>query len=217
MANETSTVVYPAPVEAKPSVPGAVMLPGFARAEAEAVFAAVSEIAEQAPFRRPVTPGGYSMSVGLTSCGRRGWVSDANGYRYASHDPVSGEPWPPMPELFHDLARHAAQCAGFPGFAPDACLINRYYPRSRMSLHQDRNERDLDAPVVSVSLGLPAIFMFGGLERGDRPQHLLLQHGDTVVWGGAARLRFHGVQPLKAGHHPLTGGQRINLTFRKSL
>ena len=217
MANETSTVVYPAPVEAKPIVPGAVILPGFARAGAEAAFAAVNEIAEQAPFRRPVTPGGYSMSVGLTSCGRRGWVSDARGYRYAPHDPASGRPWPPMPDLFDALARSAAESAGFPGFAPDACLINRYYPGSRMSLHQDRNERDLDAPVVSVSLGLPAVFMFGGLKRGDRPLHLLLQHGDVVVWGGEARLRFHGVQPLKAGHHPLTGGQRINLTFRKSL
>lgn len=197
--------------------PGAVMLPGFARADAEAVFAEVIEIAKQAPFRGPVTPGGYSMSVGLTSCGRRGWVSDANGYRYAARDPASGESWPPMPERFRCLAEHAAECAGFPGFAPDACLINRYYPGSRMSLHQDRNERDLKAPVVSVSLGLPAIFMFGGLQRSDRPQHLLLQHGDVVVWGGVARLRFHGVQPLKAGHHPLTGGQRVNLTFRKSL
>ncbi len=193
------------------------MLPGFALAEAEAVFAAVKGIARRAPFRRPVTPGGYSMSVGLTSCGQRGWVSDAGGYRYAPRDPSSGRPWPPMPGLFLDLAGRAAAAGGFSGFVPDACLINRYHPGSRMSLHQDRNERDLDAPVVSVSLGLPAVFMFGGLERGDRPQHLLLQHGDVVVWGGEARLRFHGVQPLKAGHHPLTGGQRINLTFRKSL
>lgn len=201
----------------KPIVSGAMMLPGLARADAEAVFAAVNEIAQQAPFRRPVTPGGYSMSVGLTSCGQRGWVSDASGYRYSAHDPSSGRPWPPMPDLFLSLAGRAAGSAGFPGFAPDACLINRYHPGSRMSLHQDRNERDLDAPVVSVSLGLPAVFMFGGLRRGDRPLHLLLQHGDVVVWGGEARLRFHGVQPLKAGHHPLTGGQRINLTFRKSL
>ncbi|HYW76937.1 MAG TPA: DNA oxidative demethylase AlkB [Gammaproteobacteria bacterium] len=204
-------------IESRILTPGAAMLPGFARADAEAVFAAVLEIAKQAPFRRPVTPGGYAMSVGLTSCGRRGWVSDANGYRYAARDPSSGQSWPPMPERFRALAGRAAECAGFPGFAPDACLINRYYPGSRMSLHQDRNERDLEAPVVSVSLGLPAVFMFGGLRRSDRPQHLLLQHGDVVVWGGLARLRFHGVQPLKAGHHPLTGGQRINLTFRKSL
>lgn len=193
------------------------MLPGFARADAETVFAAVTDIANQVPFRRPATPGGYSMSVGLTCCGRRGWVSDASGYRYAPRDPVSGRPWPPMPELFQSLARRAAESAGFPGFVPDACLINRYHPGSRMSLHQDRNERDFDAPVVSLSLGLSAVFMFGGLKRGDRPQHLLLQHGDVVVWGGEARLRFHGVQPLKAGHHLLTGGQRINLTFRKSL
>ncbi len=204
-------------IDSKILAPGAVLLPGFARADAVAVFAEVTEIAQQAPFRRPVTPGGYSMSVGLTSCGRRGWVSDANGYRYAARDPASGESWPPMPDRFRRLAEHAAECAGFPGFVPDACLINRYYPGSRMSLHQDRNERDLAAPVVSVSLGLPAVFMFGGLQRSDRPQHLLLQHGDVVVWGGVARLRFHGVQPLKAGHHPLTGGQRINLTFRKSL
>ena len=204
-------------IDSKILAPGAVLLPGFARADAVAVFAEVTEIAQQAPFRRPVTPGGYSMSVGLTSCGRRGWVSDANGYRYAARDPASGESWPPMPDRFRRLAEHAAECAGFPGFVPDACLINRYYPGSRMSLHQDRNERDLAAPVVSVSLGLPAVFMFGGLQRSDRPQHLLLQHGDVVVWGGMARLRFHGVQPLKAGHHPLTGGQRINLTFRKSL
>jgi len=194
-----------------------VLLPGFARADAEALLAEVIEIAGKAPFRRPVTPGGYSMSVGLTSCGRRGWVSDANGYRYAAGNPATGESWPPMPERFRHLAEHAAECAGFPGFAPDACLINRYYPGSRMSLHQDRNERDLEAPVVSVSLGLPAVFMLGGLRRRDRPVHLLLRHGDIVVWGGAARLRFHGVQPLKAGHHPLTGGQRVNLTFRKSL
>lgn len=201
----------------KPIVEGAVMLPGFARTDADAVFAAVTDIAKQAPFRRPVTPGGYSMSVGLTSCGLRGWVSDASGYRYAPRDPASGRPWPPMPDRLRSLAERAAAGAGFPGFAPDACLINRYFPGSRMSLHQDRNERDLGAPVVSVSLGLPAVFMFGGLKRSDRPLHLLLQHGDVVVWGGEARLRFHGVQPLKAGHHPLAGGQRINLTFRKSL
>ena len=204
-------------INSRPLVPGAVLLPGFARADAEAVFLAVSRIAEEVPFRRPVTPGGYSMSVGLTSCGRRGWVSDAEGYRYAPREPVSGRLWPPMPALFRCLAEQAAASAGFPGFAPDACLINRYYPGSRMSLHQDRNERYLKAPVVSVSLGLPAVFMFGGLKRSDRPLHLLLQHGDAVVWGGEARLRFHGVQPLKAGYHPLTGGQRINLTFRKSL
>lgn len=192
-------------------------MPGYALDAAEALIVAVEQISAQSPFRRTVTPGGYSMSVELTSCGRRGWVSDRQGYRYAPRDPATGRAWPPMPELLRGLAGDAAAAAGYPGFEPDACLINRYRPGSRMSLHQDRNERDLEAPVVSVSLGLPAVFMFGGLERSEQPRYVLLQHGDVVVWGGEARLRFHGVQPLKAGHHPATGGQRINLTFRKSL
>lgn len=200
----------------KPIVAGAVMLPGFALGEAAALFEAVTAIASEAPFQRPLTPGGHAMSVGLTSCGERGWVSDSSGYRYAARNPRSGARWPAMPPLFRRLARAAAEAAGYPGFDPDACLINRYRPGSRMSLHQDRDEHDLGAPVVSVSLGLPAVFMFGGGERRERPRFLLLQHGDVVVWGGPARLNFHGVQPLKAGHHPLTGGQRINLTFRKS-
>lgn len=195
--------------------PGAVLLSGFARPQERPLLAAVDEVATQAPFRHMLTPGGYRMSVAMTNCGALGWVTDLRGYRYDSRDPESGRPWPPMPELFSDLAARAAAKAGFDGFAPDACLVNRYEPGARLSLHQDRNERDFEAPIVSVSLGLPAIFLFGGFERSDRPRRLPLWHGDVVVWGGPARLRFHGVQPLEDGHHPLRGRERINLTFRK--
>lgn len=217
MSDETSIAVEKGEVATKVIAPGAVLLPGYALADSAALFAAVEVIADEAPFARPVTPGGYGMSVGLTSCGARGWISDRAGYRYAARNPRTGKSWPTMPALFRQIARMAAAKAGFDAFAPDACLINRYFPGSRMSLHQDRNERDMDAPVVSVSLGLPAVFMFGGAQRSDRPKHLLLQHGDVFAWGGPARLNFHGIRSLKAGHHPLTGGQRINLTFRKSL
>jgi DNA oxidative demethylase len=193
---------------------GAVLLRGFAAAVEADLIAALHAIVEQAPFRHMVTPGGHQMSVAMTNCGRVGWVTDRTGYRYDSHDPESGKPWPPMPQSFRELAVRAAARAGFAGFAPDACLINRYQPGARMSLHQDKDELDLDAPIVSVSLGLPAIFLFGGLQRNDKPRRFRLQHGDIAVWGGPTRLAFHGVAPLADGEHALLGRQRINLTFR---
>jgi DNA oxidative demethylase len=163
-----------------------------------------------------VTPSGHRMSVAMTNCGTAGWVTDRTGYRYDSHDPETGRRWPSMPDVFADLAAQAAARAGFDGFAPDACLINRYETGARLSLHQDKDERDFSAPIVSVSLGLPAVFLFGGLRRADSPRRVPLAHGDVVVWGGPARLLYHGVLPLEAGHHPLTGGHRINLTFRRA-
>ena len=195
---------------------GAVLLRGFAAAEGAALLAAVDGIAGQAPFRHMLTPGGFSMSVAMCNCGPLGWVSDEKGYRYQAQDPLSGLPWPPMPAPWRHLAREAAAAAGFPDFVPDACLINRYVPGSKMSLHQDRDERDLGQPIVSVSLGLPAMFLFGGLKRADAALRRPLFHGDVVVWGGPDRLRYHGVLALKDGHHPLAGIRRINLTFRKA-
>jgi alkylated DNA repair protein (DNA oxidative demethylase) len=197
--------------------PGAVLLRGYARDIAPSLLEAIGEVARQAPFRFMTTPGGYRMSVAMTNCGAAGWTTDHHGYRYGSSDPASGKLWPKMPDIFARLAREAAASAHFTGFAPDACLINRYDPGSRLSLHQDRDERDFSAPIVSVSLGLPAVFLFGGNKRADRPLKVPLAHGDVVVWGGAARLRFHGVAPLKDGEHPLLGRHRINLTFRKAL
>lgn len=160
------------------------------------------------------TPGGHIMSVAMTSCGRLGWVSDARGYRYQSTDPTTGKPWPAMPDIFKEVAASAARDAGYPGFAPDTCLINRYHPGSRLSLHQDKNERDLTQPIVSVSLGLPARFQFGGTQRTDYKHTYRLAHGDIVVWGGPARLAYHGILALQAGDHPSLGMTRINLTFR---
>jgi len=195
---------------------GAVLLRGFAKpVEAESIVA-LREITEQAPFRNMFTPGGHQMSVAMTNCGSAGWVTDRRGYRYDGVDPVSGQRWPAMPKVFCELAGNAAAEAGFPKFSPDACLINRYEPGARMSLHQDKDERDFDAPIVSVSLGLPAIFLFGGLKRADKPRRFQLAHGDIVVWGGPSRLFFHGVAPLTDGEHALMGRQRINLTFRKA-
>lgn len=200
--------------EPKQIADGAMLLPGFALAVDRELQAAVERIVVAAPFRHLQTPGGLTMSVAMSNCGGFGWVSDRRGYRYEACDPLSGQPWPAMPELFATLASEAAAAAGFNDFAPDACLINRYLPGAKMSLHQDRDERDLSAPIVSVSLGLPAVFQFGGLLRKDAVQRVPLMHGDVVVWGGAARLRFHGVLSLKAGQHPLLGERRINLTFR---
>jgi len=196
--------------------PGAVLLRAFARPCETQLIAAIEAIIPQAPFRRMVTPGGHQMSVAMTSCGSFGWVTDRSGYRYDAVDPESGKSWPPMPPLFRSLAEQAATDAGFPGFAPDSCLINRYEPGAKMSLHQDRDERDIGAPIVSVSLGLPATFLFGGLKRTDRTQRYRLVHGDVVVWGGPARLAFHGVAPLADGEHGLLGRRRINLTFRRA-
>ena len=195
---------------------GAILLRGFARAFENDLLGSLRAIIAQAPFRHMQTPGGHQMSVAMTNCGHVGWVTDRTGYRYDARDPQSGQAWPAMPEVFLALARHAAERAGFAAFAPDACLINRYEPGARMSLHQDRDERDFAAPIVSVSLGLPAMFLFGGAKRSDKPQRYRLQHGDVVVWGGASRLYFHGVAPLADGEHATLGRQRINLTFRKA-
>jgi DNA oxidative demethylase len=195
---------------------GAILLRGFARTLEHDLLAALHAVTEQAPFRHMHTPGGYQMSVAMTNCGCYGWVTDVSGYRYDAIDPVSNKPWPAMPPVFLLLGRQAAERAGFAGFSPDACLINRYVPGARMSLHQDRDERDFACPIVSVSLGLPAIFLFGGVRRSDKPQRYHLQHGDVVVWGGPSRLFFHGVAPLADGEHASLGRQRINLTFRKA-
>lgn len=202
---------------ARPLAPGAVLLPGFALADADELLAAVQHVAEAAPFRNMITPGGYRMSVAMTNCGSAGWVTDRKGYRYDAIDPESGKPWPPMPLVFLRLAAEAAAEAGYLGFAPDACLINRYEPGSKLSLHQDRNEADFDAPIVSVSLGLPAMFLFGGLDRADPQLKVPLSHGDVVVWGGPTRLVHHGVRMLKDGLHAKVGSQRFNLTLRKAL
>jgi alkylated DNA repair protein (DNA oxidative demethylase) len=195
---------------------GAVLLRGFAGPSEGELIAALRDIERLAPFRHMVTPGGHSMSVAMTNCGRLGWVTDRSGYRYDTNDPETGRPWPAMPASFRRLAGQAAAQGGFEDFSPDACLINRYQPGARMSLHQDKDEDDFGAPIVSVSLGLPAIFLFGGLKRTDKPRRFRLEHGDVVVWGGPARLVFHGVAPLADGEHALMGRQRINLTFRKA-
>jgi alkylated DNA repair protein (DNA oxidative demethylase) len=196
--------------------PGAWLLRGFALDSVAALMPAIEHIKTAAPFRHLVTPGGFRMSVAMTNCGSLGWVSDRRGYRYDACDPLSGRPWPPMPPVFLELARAAAQAGGFSGFIPDACLLNRYDPGARLTLHQDKNERDYSAPIVSVSLGLPAIFLFGGDSRKDKQRRVPLQHGDVVVWGGPARLHHHGVLALKDGHHDLLGSQRLNLTFRRA-
>jgi alkylated DNA repair protein (DNA oxidative demethylase) len=193
-----------------------MLLYGFARAQTGDLVGAIGEIAAVSPFRRMVTPGGRTMSVGLTNCGEVGWIADRRGYRYDPIDPETGRPWPSMPAVFSALARDAAGAAGFEGFEPDAGLVNRYVSGARLSLHQDRNERDFDQPIVSVSIGLPAIFLWGGPERKDRPRRVPLKHGDVVVWGGADRLRFHGVDALADGEHPQTGAVRFNITFRKA-
>lgn len=195
---------------------GAWLLRGFARDRAADLLALVAGIAEEAPFRQMTTPGGYRMSVAMTGCGPLGWTADSRGYRYSPLDPLSGRPWPAMPGEFAALALEAAAAAGFAGFVPDACLINRYEPGAKLSLHQDKDEADLSAPIVSVSLGLPATFLFGGGKRGDPSRRLQLQHGDVVVWGGPSRLRYHGVLAVKAGTHAATGACRINLTFRRA-
>jgi DNA oxidative demethylase len=197
--------------------PGAMLLRRFATTEAPILVAAVREIAVAAPFRNRTTPGGFRMSVAMTNCGRAGWITDRRGYRYVEIDPATGRAWPAMPPLFLDLAHRAAAVAGYDGFAPDSCLVNRYLPGTQLSLHQDRNERDYAAPIVSVSLGLPALFLFGGLERRERPRRLPLSSGDVVVWGGPSRLAFHGVAPLAEGVDALTGSCRINLTLRQAL
>jgi alkylated DNA repair protein (DNA oxidative demethylase) len=205
-----------APCGARELSAGAWLLTGLALPVQSQVLLDLERVAQVAPFRHMVTPGGFRMSAAMTNCGALGWVSDESGYRYATVDPESGEPWPALPRSFRKLAGDAAEAAGFPGFEPDACLVNRYAPGARLTLHQDKNEIDYRAPIVSVSLGLPAVFLFGGETRKTRPERIPLVHGDVVVWGGPARLRFHGVAPIRDGRHALLGGFRLNLTLRKA-
>lgn len=195
--------------------PGALLLRGFVLNEAPELLQAIEVVLQQAPLRHMQTPGGYTMSVSTSSCGALGWMSDPRGYRYATHDPISGRAWPAMPAVGLALAQQAAALAGYPQFSPDAGLINQYQPGAKLSLHQDRDEQDLSAPIVSLSLGLPAVFLFGTPSRQDRPQRYRLVHGDVVVWGGPSRLAFHGVAALAEGQHALLGRRRINLTFRQ--
>jgi alkylated DNA repair protein (DNA oxidative demethylase) len=196
--------------------PGAFLLRGFARTGEAEIVSALRAVIAQAPLRHMVTPSGYRMSVAMTNCGSLGWATDRTGYRYDAIDPESGKPWPKMPEAFLNLAMTAAAEAGFPGFHPDACLVNRYEPGTKLSLHQDKDEKDFAQPIVSVSLGIPATFLFGGERRADKTQRVALYHSDVVVWGGPARLRYHGVLPLKVAVHPAFGQERMNLTFRKA-
>ncbi len=196
---------------------GAILLRGYALPRETALLAAIDAVAAEAPFRHMMTPGGYTMSVAMTTCGEVGWVTDRKGYRYSPTDPATGKPWPPMPECFQALATEAAAEAGYRDFQPDSCLINRYEPGTKLSLHQDQDEQDMRQPIVSVSLGLPATFLFGGPKRADPTAKYPLQHGDIAVWGGPSRLFFHGVATLKDGQHPLLGRKRINLTFRRAL
>ena len=200
----------------EPLAEGASLLRGFATEQADGLVELIAIITANAPFRHLVTPGGRRMSVGMTNCGPFGWVSDLRGYRYEPADPDSGEPWPPMPTPFERLAREAAAEAGFPGFKPDGCLINCYEPGTRLTLHQDKDEKDPAAPIVSVSLGLPATFLWGGMRRGDATRRIRLESGDVAVWGGPARFTYHGIATLADGDHVLTGKRRFNLTFRRT-
>ena len=196
--------------------PGAVLLRGLALPLERELAAAVLAVATAAPYRHMTTPGGFTMSVAMTNCGDFGWVSSKQGYRYAERDPVTGTPWPALPLAVRTLAQEAAAAAGFAGFVPDACLVNRYEPGARLTLHQDKDERDLRHPIVSVSLGVPATFLFGGMKRNDRRLRLTVLHGDVVVWGGPSRLRYHGVAALKEAEHAFAGAARINLTLRRA-
>jgi alkylated DNA repair protein (DNA oxidative demethylase) len=220
-AREPRLELSPQQLELEPEerlelAPGAFLLRGFALPDDERLRGDVLAVAAAAPFRHMQTPGGFTMSVAMTNCGALGWVSDATGYRYSELDPNSGLRWPEMPAAFASLARRAAEAAGFAGFTPDACLVNRYEPGARLTMHQDKDERDYREPIVSVSLGVPAVFMFGGLKRKERPVRVALTHGDVVVWGGPSRLRYHGVAPLPLGQHPFAGQARINLTLRSA-
>jgi alkylated DNA repair protein (DNA oxidative demethylase) len=208
----------PAAIESRQEKPAfaPILLREFARSSEDRILAELNGIIAAAPLRHMITPGGYTMSVAMTNCGTVGWVTDRSGYRYDEIDPSSGKRWPRMPSVFLELATAAAARAGFEGFVPDACLVNRYEPGTKLSLHQDKDEQDLAAPVVSVSVGLPARFLFGVLKRSDPCITIPLNHGDVIAWGGPARLAFHGVKPLEDGIHPTLGRQRINLTFRRA-
>ena len=199
----------------EPLAEGVILLRSFCRDEAPALVDAITTVTQSAPFRQMVVPSGHTMSVAMTNCGDLGWITDRTGYRYTTVDPSTGKPWPAMPAPLLQLSQRAATAAGFPGFTPNACLINRYAPGTRLSLHQDKNEQDYTHPIVSASLGLPATFLLGTLRRADTPRRIRIQHGDVLVWGGPARLIYHGVAPVPSGSHPLTGPFRINLTFRR--
>lgn len=195
----------------------AVLLRGFAGEFLDSLLTELENIIAGAPFRHMTTPGGYRMSVAMSNCGYVGWISDRYGYRYSAIDPETGRAWPKLPAVFLELAQNAAMAAGYANFSPDACLINCYLPGTKLSLHQDKDERDAEAPIVSVSLGLPAVFLFGGAQRRDPTRHYRLEHGDVVVWGGVARYHFHGIAALADGVHARLGRKRINLSFRKAL
>lgn len=197
--------------------PGAVILRGYARDRVGQLLQNIVSLAAVSPFRHLITPGGHRMSVAMTNCGALGWVSDELGYRYAATDPLTGRSWPLMPDSFRRLAEQAAKAAGYPRFSPDACLVNRYTPHARLTLHQDKNEPDLTQPIVSVSLGLPATFLFGGTKREHPCSRFSLIQGDVIVWGGESRLNYHGVLPLKETlpPWPLREAVRYNLTFRR--
>lgn len=197
-------------------VPDTLLLRGFLLAHEEALLDALRQVITEAPFRSMTTRGGLPMSAVTTGCGDYGWTSGAGGYGYAALDPLRGQPWPAMPVLFRTLAEAAAAEAGFADFSPDACLINRYRPGAKMGLHQDKDEQDMTQPIVSFSFGLPARFQFGGSSRSGGARQIPLLHGDAFVWGGTARLNFHGVLPVAEGHHPRMGPQRISLTFRRA-
>ncbi len=205
------------PDEARQSLgASACVLRGCAAAQADVLLADIHHVLKHSPLRHMITASGHRMSVAMSNCGTLGWVSDRSGYRYASLDPLRQQPWPAMPMAFMALAQRAADEAGFADFTPDACLINRYESGTKLSLHQDKDERDYRQPIVSVSLGLPAVFLFGGARRQDRPARVRLEHGDVVVWGGPSRLNFHGVAELAGAMHDATGPYRFNLTFRKA-
>jgi alkylated DNA repair protein (DNA oxidative demethylase) len=203
-------------VRGEPLAPGAMLLRAFAAPQAAALVQNLRHVTARSPLRCMTTRGGYRMSVAMSNCGATGWVTDQTGYRYDPIDPLTAACWPAIPTSFRELATAAAEAAGFNGFLPDACLISRYEPGARLSLHQDRDESDLESPIVSISLGLPAVFLFGGHHRSDRPRRVPLAHADVVVWGGPSRLRFHGVIPLSDGEHSLLGRCRVNLSLRKA-
>lgn len=166
--------------------PATWLLRGFAQPWVETLLTALQVIEAIAPFRHMETPGGWRMSVAQTNCGPLGWVSDRRGYRYSPTDPATSQPWPLLPPSFSELAEQAASECGFPDFTPDACLINRYLPGARLSLHQDKDERDFSAPIVSVSLGLPAVFQLGGMRRADKPERVGCCM--ATCWSGAAKI-----------------------------
>ena len=205
---------FPAPHGALPGASGLQLRPGYLdRAQQQALLAALRRIFEAAPLFTPRMPrSGRPFTVRMSNCGRLGWVSDENGYRYQETHPVTGRPWPPMPDMllaiWNDLARYPSP--------PEACLINFYHPTAKMGLHQDRDEEDFAAPVVSLSLGNSCLFRIGGSKRGGPTRSIRLSSGDAIVLGGDARLAFHGVDRIVPGTSTLLpDGGRINLTMRR--